>query len=299
MVQGLELLAEPDLVFPAEILGRHVDRVEAVVHLWLRELKDAAEVEREPLFDFEHDHLFAQAPLDVAVEHGGDRVQRENLVDGGVGHLHAAFLAGIKVGEGKHRLVGVDRLQELTGLHDGGSRAHHVVEQHDIVALDLFEGPFALFVDLDRHLAFAGALFVEHHKLGFAQVEPLAHLLDEFAGAFVWSAEGESLAVCAIFHDVGVEQVIDVDVVGDDVVELPFEDVGEHLLHRVRVIVHGEHAIDPGQLEHLGVELGGEQLPVEFLEVVLVALEMGLAEIEPRPPILGAVIEIGFYEDHL
>jgi len=63
------------------------------------------------------------------------------------------------------------------------------------------------------------------------------------------------------------------------------------LPHRSRspdVSSEGANKVLPGQLEHLGVELGGEQLPVEFLEVVLVALEMGLAEIEPRPPILAA-----------
>ena len=43
------------------------------------------------------------------------------------------------------------------------------------------------------------------------------------------------------------------------------EDLGERGLHGVGVIVHREHSIDPGQLQHLGVEFSREQLTVEFL----------------------------------
>ena len=67
----------------------------------------------------------------------------------------------------------------------------------------------------------------------------------------------------------------------------------------MRVIVHGENAVDAGQLEHFRVQLGGVRLAIELLHVGRGALELGFAEFRPGSPVLSTVEEIGFHQHHM
>ena len=62
------------------------------------------------------------------------------------------------------------------------------------------------------------------------------------------------------------------------------------------MVVHRQHGIDAGQLQHLCVQFGGERLTVEFLQVCFVALVNSFAEIGGRAAILRAVVQVRFHQ---
>ena len=64
------------------------------------------------------------------------------------------------------------------------------------------------------------------------------------------------------------------------------------------MVVHGDHSIHAGELEHLGVETSRKRLPIELLEVFVVSWEMGLAVVLLGATILCAVEEVGLDEHY-
>src|SRR5947208_2444538 len=66
---------------PARVFRGHVDRVEILFEFARVPAHVLEQEARDPFFDFEHDQLFTQTPLGIAVEDGGNGVEGQDLVD--------------------------------------------------------------------------------------------------------------------------------------------------------------------------------------------------------------------------
>ena len=213
-----------------------------------------------------------------------------------VGHRLTSLAAGVEVRDREHDAARLHPLQELARPHDGRPGAHHVVEQHDVAALDLVERGIALGVERDLDVALTGALLVEHDELRVGQAEVFVHAGDEVASALVGSAQREAGRSLPAVDHVRLQQIVDIDVVRDQVVEPTLEDLRELVLHRRRVVVNGDDPVDAGEREQLGVEARRERLTVELLAVVDIAFERHRALVEAWTAVLGRVVEVGFDE---
>ena len=79
-------------------------------------------------------------------------------------------------------------LQKLTGFHNRRAGAHHIVEKHNVMAINFFEGRFALIVQLDLNLALIKTFFIEQDEFGFWKVQPVVHFFHEIPRAGIRGA---------------------------------------------------------------------------------------------------------------
>ena len=90
-----------------------------------------------------------------------------------------------------------------------------------------------------------------------------------------------------------------VDVGRDQVVEVVFaEDFSKELLHLDAVVVNGDHGIDAGGLQKLGVKEAREGLAIELLEVDIRTVLFEFAD-AVGASVLSAVEQVGFNKHHL
>ena len=96
----------------------------------------------------------------------------------------------------------------------------------------------------------------------------------------------------------GVQQVVGVKLVGNEVVETVFEAVGEDPLYGAAVIMDRDDPVHARHAQQLGVELPRKGLAIEFFEIVDVTIEVRFPQGRVGAPVLGAVEQVGLHEDH-
>ena len=282
---------------PPRIFRAHVDFVEVLVEPSVVFAILLHHIAGNPLSELKHGELVAQPALAVTVHNVRERARREDFIDGMAVQLFTGFCARVEMRDAEADAVRVARLEVIAALHDRRAGADHIVEDDHVLAFQIIQADFALVAERDAHGAFAAADLAHDDAFALRELERVPDGVHERGRALVRGDDDEVVAVLARLDEVGILDVVRIDVRRNQVVEVTFENIGEELLHLDAVVVDGDNRVHAGSLEELRVKKGSERLAVKLAEVGNVTVLLKFAE-AVRTAVLGTVKEIGFDEDH-
>ena len=282
---------------PPRVFRAHVDFVEVLVEPPVVFTVLLHHIAGNPLSEFEHGELVAQPTLTVAVHNVRERARREDFIDGMAVQFFAGFGARVEMRDAEADAVRIARLEVIAALHDRRAGADHIVEDDHVLAFQIIQADFALVAERDAHGAFAAADLAHDDALALRELKRVPDGVHERGSTLVRGDDDEVVAVLTRLDEIGILDVVRVNVRRDQIMEVSFENIGEELLHLDAVVMNGNDRIHPGSLEELRVKEGSERLAVKLAEVGDVTVLLQFAE-AVRTAVLSTVKEVGFNEDH-